>query len=230
MTRQVGKTSRAAVQAKPRGRYHHGDLRGALLAAALAVVRAEGIDQVKLSALATKLKVSSGAPFRHFATREALLVALAEDCAARMVTAMDVAAAACTDPLEAHRARGVAYVRFVVEEPAALPLLSRPEILAASAVLQAQTAQQAAIMEPILGLSSRGTVSPELAKRAAGLLAAQCLTFGLAHMVRAGLLGDVSPADAERLAHELTGVLGEGLIPRALPQETTQSTDSSTSK
>jgi AcrR family transcriptional regulator len=210
----TGRTGRRATP-KPRGRYHHGDLREALVAAALAVVRREGIDAVKPSALAKRLKVSPGAPFRHFATREALLVAVAEDCAARMVTAMEAAAASHPHhPLEAQRARGVAYVRFIVEEPAALPLLSRPDIVAASPMLRAAGAAQAAAMEPILGQHRTGTVSPVLAQRAAGFLAAQCLTVGLAHMITSGLLGPVSPDDAERLAHELTGVLGEGLLPR----------------
>jgi hypothetical protein len=40
---------------------------------------------------------------------------------------------------------------------------------------------------------------------------AQALTYGLARMITDGLLGPVSADEAERLAHEVTGVLGEGL-------------------
>jgi AcrR family transcriptional regulator len=199
---------------RPRTRYHHGDLRRALLDAALRVVARHGVDAVKLSALARSLRVSVAAPYRHFPSREALLVALAEEGADRLVARMDAAAACAPDPLEAQRARGVASVRFAVEEPGYFRLLARREILEASPRLRAVTASQQALMEPVLGRRHRGEASRALARRSAGLLAAQALTHGLSRMLTDGLLGDVTPDDAERLARELTGVLGEGLLDR----------------
>ncbi|MCU0700162.1 MAG: hypothetical protein MUC96_26940 [Myxococcaceae bacterium] len=65
-------------------------------------------------------------------------------------------------------------------------------------------------MEPILGRQHRGHASRSVAR----LLAAQMLTHGLARLLLDGPLGEVSADDAERLAIELTGVLGEGLLER----------------
>jgi AcrR family transcriptional regulator len=61
---------------KPLNTYHHGDLRDALVQAALAEVEQGGPEAVSLKALAKKLGVSQPAPYRHFADREALLEAV----------------------------------------------------------------------------------------------------------------------------------------------------------
>src|ERR1700757_4149368 len=61
---------------KPLNTYHHGDLRVALVQAALHEVERGGPEAVNISALAKKLGVSQPAPYRHFADREALLVAV----------------------------------------------------------------------------------------------------------------------------------------------------------
>src|SRR5260370_15114052 len=61
---------------KPLNTYHHGDLRDAMVQAALAEVEKGGPEAVSSKALAKKLGVSQPAPFRHFADREALLEAV----------------------------------------------------------------------------------------------------------------------------------------------------------
>ncbi|WP_422364454.1 TetR/AcrR family transcriptional regulator [Pyruvatibacter mobilis] len=70
-------TTASASRRKPKGRYHHGDLREALIEAALAEVAANGPEAVSFSALARQLKVSQAAPYRHFADRDMLLAAAA---------------------------------------------------------------------------------------------------------------------------------------------------------
>ncbi len=57
--------------------YHHGDLKSALITAALAAVEQDGPDAVSLRDLAQSLGVSRAAPYRHFADRDALLAAVA---------------------------------------------------------------------------------------------------------------------------------------------------------
>ena len=61
---------------KPLNTYHHGDLRDALVQAALHEVELGGPEAVNISALAKKLGVSQPAPYRHFADRKALLTAV----------------------------------------------------------------------------------------------------------------------------------------------------------
>lgn len=63
--------------AKPRDRYHHGDLRSGLLRAGIAQLEASGPGDLSLRGLARVLGVSPSAPYRHFPTRALLLEALA---------------------------------------------------------------------------------------------------------------------------------------------------------
>jgi AcrR family transcriptional regulator len=61
---------------KPLHIYHHGDLRDALVQAALAEVERGGPEAINISALAKKLGVSQSAPYKHFTDRETLLAAV----------------------------------------------------------------------------------------------------------------------------------------------------------
>jgi AcrR family transcriptional regulator len=61
---------------KPENTYHHGDLRDALVRAALKQAEQGGPEAISIKALAKQLGVSQPAPYRHFADREALLVAV----------------------------------------------------------------------------------------------------------------------------------------------------------
>jgi AcrR family transcriptional regulator len=72
---------------KPQNTYHHGDLRDALIRAALRTAEQGGAEAISIKALAKELGVSQPAPYRHFADREALLAAVTAE-AFRQFTAM----------------------------------------------------------------------------------------------------------------------------------------------
>src|SRR6201997_2389913 len=61
---------------KPENTYHHGDLREALVQAALREAELGGPEAISIKALAKELGVSQPAPYRHFADRDALLQAV----------------------------------------------------------------------------------------------------------------------------------------------------------
>jgi AcrR family transcriptional regulator len=67
---------RSQLARKPENVYHHGDLRVALIKAALREAEQEGAEAISIKALAKRLGVSQPAPYRHFADREALLAAV----------------------------------------------------------------------------------------------------------------------------------------------------------
>ncbi|MGW6131975.1 TetR/AcrR family transcriptional regulator [Cellulomonas sp. NPDC055163] len=105
-------------------RYHHGNLRAALLDAAEQRLRETSPDQVTLRDLAREIGVSHAAPRRHFANRQALLDALAEAGFARLDTALRGALAdAGADFPGRLRAAMTAYVRFATENAALLELM-----------------------------------------------------------------------------------------------------------
>src|SRR5258708_29683088 len=67
---------RSQLARKPQNTYHHGDLRDALIKAALREAEQGGVESISIKALAKQLGVSQPAPYRHFADREALLSAV----------------------------------------------------------------------------------------------------------------------------------------------------------
>jgi AcrR family transcriptional regulator len=97
--------------------YHHGDLRAALLDAALEVLEEGGATALSLRAVARRAGVSPAAPYRHYADREALVSAVAAvgylDLAERLGAAHPAPSTA-----EQLADVAVAYVRFAIERPA----------------------------------------------------------------------------------------------------------------
>jgi AcrR family transcriptional regulator len=105
-------------------RYHHGQLRQALLDQAERVLRDGGVEQLSLRELARQVGVSHSAPRRHFPDRRALLDALAESGFLRLheelLAASENAGKEFEDQL---RAVAAAYVSFATRDPALLELM-----------------------------------------------------------------------------------------------------------
>jgi AcrR family transcriptional regulator len=95
-----------------RRRYHHGDLRAALLARAEETLREKGPAALSLRELARDLGVSHAAPSRHFKDKQALLDALALLGFERVAEAM---AAAMAETGESFAARLGACARTYVD-------------------------------------------------------------------------------------------------------------------
>lgn len=113
---------------KPEGRYHHGELRKALLDEAAAVVETDGVAALSLRELARRLGVSHSAPAHHFPDKSALLIELARDGFDRFTAALGAAGAAGRDPLDRIRRIGDAYVRFAIEHPGRFRVMFGPEL------------------------------------------------------------------------------------------------------
>ncbi len=57
--------------------YHHGNLREACIKEGIKLLHKRGADKLSLRDIARRLKVSPGAPYRHFANKQDLLAAIA---------------------------------------------------------------------------------------------------------------------------------------------------------
>jgi len=105
-------------------RYHHGDLRNALLAEAERTLRERGAQALSLRELARAAGVSHGAPRRHFADRQALLDALAQTGFQRLGDSLRAAVDRAGEDFEARLgAVAAAYIRFAIADPALLELM-----------------------------------------------------------------------------------------------------------
>ncbi|MBZ9775903.1 TetR/AcrR family transcriptional regulator [Mesorhizobium sp. CO1-1-8] len=106
--------------------YHHGSLRQALVDAALAIAKEDGVDQVTVREAGKRAGVSSGAPFRHFPTKTALMTAVAEEAMRRFRAEISVELDRTekVDPLARFRALGIAYLRWVINNPTHFEIIS----------------------------------------------------------------------------------------------------------
>lgn len=99
------------------GRYHHGDLRRALLDAAVDEIGEKGLAKLSLRECARRVGVSHAAPYRHFADKDALLAALSDLGFDGLMQAAQEAVAAHESPAAQLEAYGAAYVRFAWRHP-----------------------------------------------------------------------------------------------------------------
>ncbi|MGD1853606.1 MAG: TetR/AcrR family transcriptional regulator [Leptolyngbyaceae cyanobacterium] len=98
--------------------YHHGDLRQALLDAALVILQTKDVKALSLRGVARQAGVSHTAPYRHFADKAALLAAVAEEGFVEFGRYLQAAVdATAADPVASLKATGVAYVRYALDHP-----------------------------------------------------------------------------------------------------------------
>lgn len=141
-------------QNEPR-RYHHGDLRAALLEAAEHSLHSGGAAQLSLRDLAREVGVSHGAPRRHFPDRQDLLDALAENGYSRLGERIR-SAITSGDPGFAARVQRAtsAFAHFATENPALLELMNaaKHRVEGAGVPRSAEVA-----FEPLIDQFLRGT-------------------------------------------------------------------------
>jgi len=99
-------------------RYHHGDLRAALIEAGLRLLETRAADDLSLREVARAVGVSATSVYRHFPDKAALLAALAADGLERLGAAQRQAALAAGGGAAGFAATGRAYVRFALANPA----------------------------------------------------------------------------------------------------------------
>ena len=106
---------------RPRARRGEGDLlRQEILDAAGRLLAEHGDENaVSVRMIADAVGVSPPSIYLHFPDKDALIEAVCEDRFAAFDLALEEAAAGETDPLEALRARGRAYVRYGLDHPEA---------------------------------------------------------------------------------------------------------------
>ena len=115
---------------KPKDRYHHGDLRSALLRATEQLVADQGTGAVSLREVARIAGVSHGAPAHHFTNKTGLMLAFAQDGWDRMIAAIGdgMAQEQPANGPELLETVGKAYVDFAVENPGQFEVMFRRDL------------------------------------------------------------------------------------------------------
>lgn len=110
------------------GRFHHGNLRQALIDGALQILAKESAEAITLREVARRAGVTHAAPYRHFESKEALLAAVAAEGFARLREELErVRDSKEGDALDRLHELGMAYVRFALKHPAHYRLMFGPE-------------------------------------------------------------------------------------------------------
>jgi AcrR family transcriptional regulator len=120
---------RFAMTSEPRparAGYHHGNLIEALLEATIALIEDKGVESLSVREVAKRAGVSPGAPFRHFASKTALLTAVAEQAMNRLTEAVstELQKAGNADPVAALRAVGRGYLNWALANPTHFQVIS----------------------------------------------------------------------------------------------------------
>ncbi len=121
--------SRAPLRKEP-GEYHHGDLRRALLEAALTMVVESGPESFSIREAARRVGVDHRAAYRHFADKSTLLATLALEGYERILQAWDSALASIPEERVQDRllAMGRTYVEFAYREPGRYRVMTGPRL------------------------------------------------------------------------------------------------------
>jgi AcrR family transcriptional regulator len=198
-----------AAHARP---YHHGSLRAALLACAERTLSEEGAGQLSLRELARRVGVSHAAPRRHFADKQSLLDALAEDGFERLGSELRGAMAAAGGAFHARLlAFAQTYVRFATQHAALLDLMFAGKYRPGAADSLREAADRA--FEAPLALIVEGQAAGEVVPgdpEGVAVVAWAALQ-GLAALVNSGMLDD---AGLDDLVADAADRLLLGLRPR----------------
>jgi AcrR family transcriptional regulator len=191
--------------------YHHGNLRAALIEAGLDALRDKPAHELSLRDLARQVGVSANAAYRHFADKEALLMALASEGFRRFSLAQAQAAAQGDTPQAMFEKAGQAYVRFARSHAALFQLMfgrfpaqgRSPELV--------ETCEAA--FSGLTGLAALHASLPQdhpaVQMRA---LVAWSFVHGLSHLVLDGQLDRFSD-DTDALVNGLIAQMGAAALP-----------------
>lgn len=115
---------------KPKGQWHHGDLRSSLIAWGTHILDTEGTGAMSMRAAAKLAGVSPGAPAHHFVDRNGLLAAITAQSFREMIELRKEKLKAVPDTDRRGRLRAVllGYVEFAMKYPARFHLMFGPDL------------------------------------------------------------------------------------------------------
>ena len=210
----MGRSTVRRPKARRAGSGAGGDLAGDLLEAAAALIAERGPQGFSLREVARRARVSEAAPYWHFASKEALLAAVAEQGFVGLASAMTEVRARVKDRRRQLQQLGIAYVRFALAHPSHLRIMFGPEIRDKTAHPALHAAGErafgllvAAVTEAQRAGDARQGDPQDLA------VAAWALVHGLSALLIDGQLRDRvrTAREAENLAARVTNLLQTGL-------------------
>ena len=179
--------------------YPYGGVKAAMVEATVALIQERGPGHVTVREAARRAGVSSGAPFRHFPNRAALMTAAAEEAMRRFRAEIDASMGCCEsqDPLVRLDTLARAYLRWVVRHPTFFEILGDRRLLdlTTSQTLEQDLLEMAGL---VMGLVEAASAQGLLRSNDVfnTTLNARTLIYGLARMYVDHQLSEWGIADA----------------------------------
>jgi AcrR family transcriptional regulator len=192
-------------KAKTRRRtsYHHGNLRDALIDAAVQLAEEGGPDNVSVREAAKRAGVSPGAPFRHFPSKTALLTAVAEQAMERLSDAIATAQSKVTsrEPAAIFEAIGQGYVGWAIANATHFQIISSRTLIDfdASSILKQNAAIRTRMIDLLSQAREQGQLAPDVDLNHL-VLVARAFGYGLARMAVDGHFPVWHPSDPPPVA------------------------------
>ena len=99
-------------------KYHHGDLRNALIEESIKMINTSGEDSLSMRKLAEKCGVSMAAPYAHFKNKEEMINAIKKYVEEAFTEYLEKAISRCENDIEKKIITlGNAYITFFIENP-----------------------------------------------------------------------------------------------------------------
>ncbi len=100
-------------------KYHHGDLKNALIQAGIDILSEDGLQALSLRKVAQRAGVSHAAPYAHFTDKQALIAAISTEGYRKLYDCLTLAVGQYRhEPLRQLIEAAWAYVQFALSEPA----------------------------------------------------------------------------------------------------------------
>jgi AcrR family transcriptional regulator len=205
------RSSRWEARAIDQPTYHHGNLRRAVIDAALEAIAESGAAGWSLRELARRAGVSHAAPAHHFGDKTGVLTAIAAEGFERFADALERAGDDFYDV-------GAAYVRFAIDQQAYFTVMFRPELYRADDPEVRAGSERA---HQIL-MRGAGRLAPEGADTRTAGIAAWSIAHGFAQLWLSGALPDDIGQTPEQAARPVLQMLfGGDRHPKARPARRT---------
>jgi len=188
--------------------YHHGNLRKALLDAAVIAIREQGAENLSLRAVARKVGVSQTAPYRHFADKNDLLVELARQTFDEITATTSAGISTAHSAAENLQCAGEAYLRYAIANPEKYRLIFGNSIANRHNYPQLLESGQRSF-NVLLDLIDQGIAHGEFLQRHPMLLANVCWSsiHGFASLCIDGIFARrEQPADLDTMIAMQTGM------------------------
>ena len=181
-----------------KSKYHHGDLRAALIQAADELIAEGGIETFSLRAAAQRAGVSPGAPAHHFGNAKGLLTEVALLAYERVGQYLEEAGHS-DDVVTDARALSLAFITFALDHPGHFRLMFRNDLVDRNDPRYPATSSKPGLRLGLAVAAYHGNsqVNLDRFEDAADMLCGLATLHGLAHMVltekAAHFFGDATP-------------------------------------